>query len=299
MEEQTRIVVRMNSQVKSRGLLERIEIADLEAVVEMQKLVENNCFRVERLPLIFGVAAKCAMERKSEVEQAPYSARASIEKTRMETHMLATTCACKMSLLYPQYLKSLHESFLFAMQHAEKVELRDIEDLTVAQMVLIGLDIVKNGKLIEIAEGVADGLGNTHDMYKRQAILKLGTALFKALDGNEDGDLAKTYNAIFNLVVNPTKSKDSMYVTFLRKRLSLIEREDSNMKRIFGEVTVRRMKKTISPKPEVVYEQPPLPEAHIGKSQPRQKRSLGQMARDLLHIKPKKGNRVAFAGRRT
>jgi len=296
--EETRIV-RMNSQVKGPGMLERVVAGDTRTIIELQELVQGNNLTRERLPLIFGLATKSALKRKKEVELAPRSKRASLESARIETHKLATLCAHKMCILYPEYLESLHKSFLFCMAHAEKVELKDIQDLSLAQMVLIGQDtIVRNGRLIEIAEAVADGIANAKDADKTDAILKLGNAMMKALPGGTSGDLAKIYLAVYTLALRPTTSETNEHVSLLRRRLELMERGDTNLRRIIGDLTKERMKKTIAPKeePQVIFEQPPLPIPNIGKPTVLGKRLL-QMAKRMLPFAGRKERKLAFAGR--
>jgi hypothetical protein len=235
---------------------------------------------------------------------------AELEEARRNTHILAVFVSCKMSVVYRNLIKETHDKLIYALKNADKASTESIESLSKREMVLIGKEIIRNGNLIEIAEAIADGLGNTKDPSKRKSILELGKALFKALPGNEDGDLAKTYHAIFNLIVRPTKSKDCIYNVFLRKRLGLIEdpiHPDSNLKRIFDDVTVQRMKKAlgIKPEPEVVFEADPLPilhierrELHLRKKEPKQRITFMQRARALIPFVQKKGNRLAFAGRR-
>jgi hypothetical protein len=295
--EKTRIV-RMNSQVKGPGMLEKIDAGDMEAVIEMQKLVQDNCFSTGNLQLIFGVATKCALDRKEEAEMEVPKRRAALEKARAETHMLACLCAWKMTVHSPEYLETLHKSFVFAMENPHKVDVQDIRDLSLGESVLIGQRIVKNGKLIQILDAVAEGLAKTSEGERGRKELE---GVGRIVCDRVPEDIKRTYEYVFEQAKMP-KGKKSVTVNLFLDLMLNRENEKTNP----NITVIRRIEKVLGKTKEECGAEKRvlsdgdanLPKDRIGKAQPKPRRTLLQMARDILPFKAKKERKLAYAARR-
>jgi len=306
--EETRIA-RNDFQLNGPGLLEMVMAGDARAADELRALIQEDFISKSQLPMIFTVAAKNADTRKREVEGIAAIMNPEnmdevsriirpIERVRSGLHKLACLAAWKMKKLQPEYILSLHETFMYAVQNPDKVNLEQLHDLGIGEMVLIGQGIVHNGKIIQIAEALTEGLANTSDGSKIKELLRIGEAVRSRMPD----DIAKVYEYVFECAKMPEGSESRTMNLFLAS-LHRREREKINP----NETVVKRLESILNKDAKPEHAQVDLvlsdgdanlPTSHIGQKEKAQRRTLLQRAKEILPFVAKKArNGLVFARR--
>jgi predicted nucleic acid-binding Zn-ribbon protein len=209
------------------------------------------------------------------------------EQARRRIHMLAGLAASKIQGLSKEFLDGIHEKLRRGVSDPHTLDANMLDLLAKIEKVMVGQRIVKNGRLIEIAEAAADGLQKTTDPKKINIIQKLGVAVIGRLTDDEE----RSYVAVFNLAIKPTTSEKSMARIILE---SVIKKQERGEIRI-TDSTVSRIRNTLDTKPTPLSDgDGNLPTSHIGK---QRRKTLLQRAREILSFGKRKARRLAFAGK--
>ena len=270
-------IVRMNSQLRGPGLLEQVVRGNEEAARTMQELVQENCIKPNSLPDVFFASVAGASALKSRLERAhgDETVCKPMETARRETHTLASIAACKINSLCPETIIRLHGRLTSALRNPEQADTAAMKLLIDAEMVLIGQKIVRNGKLVELVEAIADGLAKTKDPAKRNMLFGFGRVVRKRWPI----ELDKVYECIFDITTTKNMRKEDSAVIILTSLMRKHERGELR----FGEVVEKRMQGTLEKINAPLSDgDANLPKAHI-------KKTLLQRAKEALSIRKRPG----------
>jgi hypothetical protein len=173
--------------------------AHASVAASTKKDVEKNEIQREKLPHIFRTAAKTAAALKELANKAEGKEKLQIELARKRTHILASITACKLSVLDKEYVDGLHDELVSTLRNPHRIDAKELKLAVTCEMVLIGQEIVRNGKLIELADAIAEGLSKEYREEKLESMRKLG----EAVRGRLPDVLERTYEYLFLLVEKP------------------------------------------------------------------------------------------------
>lgn len=254
-------------------LLQLIVKIDPEIARTMLELVKENSVEPDQLPDILSSAVTGMINL-------------GIGKEDNIFYDLARTTACKMPLLCPEQVQEIHNNIVSVFTNPEKSTTEELRVFSEIEAIFIEHGIIRNGRLIELAGKVADGISASSDPEKTRIIKEFGERVLGKMPGAEIGDLASIYNAIFRLAEFPNRT---IYKNRLQTRLDRYEEGEPNLHRILTDAVVQRMREAISPKPK--DGDPNLPK-------PRRWRITLTKVTQFLTTKSRKGRQLAFVPQR-
>ena len=206
-------------QPKEPGMLESVSQGNEGAAETMFKLVEKNCLKPVQLPQVLEAAVKGGANN------------------------LAKLAACRISILAPELVQEMHRKLTSILKDPDGVSHEEIRTLVECARIYIGEGIIRNGKILEIAEAIADGLAITKDADKRKTMKTLG----ENVRAKMPDELEWIYGQVYELSERPRWAQDCYFNVALSSRLKRLENGDANLARVVNDVVAERMRKTLKP----------------------------------------------------
>ena len=209
----------MNNQIKNQGLLEQIRQGDQEATNIVANMVRNNNLMEPQLQNVLCAAAAGRALPGGEAAQD-----------------LARLTAWKMP---SELVLKIAADLVAKLGDPDAAAENELVALSRTVNVLIEEGIIRNGKVIEIADAIARGIYSTKDPKKIRALDELKETILQRLPGSVDGDISTIYHAAFTLAEKPNVSPSCMFNNSLRKKLERAEAGEPNLNRMMGKDRAR------------------------------------------------------------